>query len=77
MFYVKAEIVEGVTIQAEVTHENVYNRCPKCGAETPVDLADIATDGELDLYGTAVYCKECSEKVMVRRGKGNTDGQSG
>ena len=32
---------------------------------------------ELDLYGTAVYCKECSEKVMVRRGKGNTDGQSG
>ena len=70
MFYVKAEIAEGVTIQAEVTHENVYNRCPKCGAETPVDLADIATDGELDLYGTAVYCKECSEKAWLGAGRG-------
>ncbi len=77
MFYVKAEIADGVTIQAEVTHENVFNVCPRCGAETPVDLADIVTDGHLDLYGTAVYCKECSEKVMARRKKGSTDGQRG
>ena len=48
MFYVKAEIADGVTIQAEVTHENVFNVCPRCGAETPVDLADIVTDGHLD-----------------------------
>ena len=30
-----------------------------------------------DRYGTAVYCKECSEKVMARRKKGSTDGQRG
>lgn len=67
MFYVKAEIADGVTIQAEVTHENVFNRCPRCGAEVAVDLAEIVTDDGLDLYGTALYCDECARAVRDDR----------
>lgn len=63
MYYVKAEIAEGVTIRAEITDENVFNQCPKCGAEVTVDLAEIVTDNGLDLYGTAMYCDECGEAV--------------
>lgn len=59
MYYVKAEIAEGVTIRAEITDENVFNQCPKCGAEVAVDLAEVVTENGLDLYGTAMYCDEC------------------
>lgn len=61
MFYVKTKIAEGVTIRAEITGENVFTTCPGCGIEHQVDLAEMVDSrGGLDLYGTAVYCAECS-----------------
>jgi ssDNA-binding Zn-finger/Zn-ribbon topoisomerase 1 len=38
-------------------------RCPKCGCEVPVDLAEILSDGVSDLFGTAVCCAECSKEA--------------
>ncbi|MGO5028237.1 hypothetical protein [Candidatus Agathobaculum pullicola] len=45
-----------------ICDNNVYTRCPVCGREHPVDLMDILAGGDCDLYGTVVYCEECSCK---------------
>ena len=58
MFYVKAE--NGNKI--EITDENVVTTCPGCGREHMVDLGKILSDGTSDLFGTSVYCVECSKR---------------
>ena len=62
MFYVKAEISNGITIKAEIA-DNVFTLCPKCGQEHPVDLSEIFHDGDVDLYITQVFCAECSARI--------------
>ena len=68
MFYVKSEIGDGITLHTEINSENVYTVCPGCGAEHAVDLVDILSSGNADLYSTAVYCHKCS----VKRAQGCT-----
>ena len=55
MFYLKHK---GKRLLIE--SDNVYTTCPVCGKEHVVDLQDVLGDGNGDLYGTAVYCKECN-----------------
>lgn len=59
MFYVKADVANGVSIKAEINSENVFNLCPICGKECPADLADAVTEDGLDLYHTAICCDGC------------------
>ena len=67
MFYVKAELAEGISINVDITDENVFNICPVCGAECQVDLVGVIKDGEdFDLYGSAIYCQECTQKKLHR-----------
>ena len=68
MFYIKTELPDGKTVKTEVTDENVFTRCPGCGDEVSVDLAELFSDSESDLYGTAVYCDECSRKIRSKGG---------
>ena len=68
MFYVKERLNDAVEVNVEITDENVFTRCPGCGDEVCVDLAELFSDGESDLYGTAVYCKECSQKIRNKGG---------
>ena len=63
MFYVKETIGESMEVVVEINEGNVYCRCPRCGAEMHVDLSKLAGDKEFDLYGTSLYCAECSRKV--------------
>ncbi len=63
MFYVKTQLNEETALTTEITDENVFTRCPRCGSEIAVDLADILSDGEGDLYGTAVLCDACVRKL--------------
>lgn len=63
MFYVKTKINEETTIATELTDENVFTICPECGKEFEIDLYDVFSDGG-DLYGTAIYCAECSAKII-------------
>lgn len=63
MFYVKANLNDEVEIKVEINSDNVFNNCPRCGRETNVDLSDMG-NGEWDLYGTQVFCEECTEKTM-------------
>lgn len=52
---------------------NVYTICPECGREHAVDLQEILEGGSADLYGTAVYCEECSaRREAVRQGPDST-----
>ena len=67
MVYVKEKLSDSAEINIGIHDENVFCRCPKCGCEVLVDLAEILSDGVSDLFGTSVYCAECSKEV--RNGK--------
>lgn len=64
MFYVKENLSNAAELTVEITDENVFCRCPQCGCEVQVDLVEVFENGMLDLYGTAVYCDDCSKKIM-------------
>jgi hypothetical protein len=66
MFYIKTRINDETTILTEITDENVFTRCPDCGEEFSVDLVEMIQSGG-ELFGTAVYCLECSEKIISRK----------
>jgi hypothetical protein len=68
MFYVKEKLTGAVEVSIEISDENVFTRCPGCGDEVSIDLAKLFSDGESDLYGTAVYCDECSRKIRSKGG---------
>ncbi len=64
MFYVKEQFNETVVVSTEINDKNVFCHCPHCGVEVQVDLAEVFADGDVDLFGTAVLCGECSKKLM-------------
>lgn len=66
MFYIKERIHGGVEVKIDITDENVFCRCPRCGSEVAVDLEDVLSSGG-DLYGTSVFCDKCAEKMMRKR----------
>lgn len=57
MFYMKCK-----GRKLEVTEDSVFTRCPICGKEFPVDIAELLSGGDVDLYGTSIYCPECAER---------------
>lgn len=69
MFYVKEKMSDVAEMTIEITDENVYCTCPKCGVEVSVDLAEVLKDGDSDLFSTAVCCADCSRKI--RKGELN------
>ena len=59
MFWMKDTNGKNLNIE----ENNVFTSCPICGKEHPVDLQTVlSTDG--DLYGTQVYCPDCSAKRL-------------
>lgn len=65
MFYVKERLNDTMEVTIEITDENVFCHCPMCSTEVSVDIAEILSDGESDLFGTAVFCDECGKKVRA------------
>ncbi|MCW6665287.1 hypothetical protein NHG32_06295 [Aerococcaceae bacterium NML191219] len=63
MFYIKQKLGQDLEIKVDIHDENVFTRCPYCGMEIAVDLVEVLSDGESDLYSTAVVCATCAEKV--------------
>lgn len=55
MFYLKHK-----GRKLEIREDNVYTICPGCGKEHHVDLVDILSLENSDLYGTTVYCPDCT-----------------
>lgn len=73
MFYVKEQLTDAMEISIEINDENVYCRCPICGDEVQVNLAEVFADGEIDLLGTSVMCDECSKEWWKKRGETGGD----
>ena len=71
MFYIKTKLPDGKTTKTEITDENVFTRCPECGREMTVDLAELFSDGEGDMFSTGVICADCTEKRMEKHGDFN------
>ena len=67
MFYIKTKQHSGKMVSTEITDENVFTRCPECGREMPVDLAEIFADGEGDLFSTQVLCAACTKASTESR----------
>ena len=67
MFYIKTKQHSGKMVSTEITDENVFTRCPECGREMPVDLAEIFADGEGDLISTQVLCAACAKRSVMSR----------
>ena len=67
MFYIKTKQYSGKTITTEITDENVFTRCPECGREMPIDLAEIFADGEGDLFSTQIFCAACTTGITESR----------
>ena len=63
MFYVKEKLNDTTAVSIGITDENVFCHCPMCGTEVSVDIAEILSDGESDLFSTAVFCDACGKKV--------------
>ena len=67
MFYVKEKVSDAMEVTIEIADENVFSRCPVCGEEVQVDIAELLSDGESDLFGTSVLCSDCTRKMMGGR----------
>ena len=47
----------------------VYNRCPRCGAETAIpEFWDMLAKGQIEIYSTGVNCSKCTQD-LIRSGK--------
>lgn len=64
MFYVREQLNDAMAVSVEINDENVFCTCPKCGCEVQVDLAEAFPDGNIDLFGTAICCADCSKEAM-------------
>lgn len=62
MFYIKTKLPSGKVVRTDITDENVFTSCPGCGRELPVDLAELFSDGEGDLFSTNIFCAACTTK---------------
>lgn len=62
MFYVKTKLNENTAIMIDITDDNVFTKCPDCGNEVQVELDDYVGDEEFELYGSFVFCPECSKR---------------
>lgn len=72
MFYLKTKLATGKVIKTDITDENVFTRCPDCGRELPIDLVEVFSDGEGDLFSTSIVCSTCTRKRTEQ--SSHTDG---
>ena len=59
MFYVKKSLGEDAGIRIDITDDNVFCRCSKCGCEVQVDIVEVIKE-TVDLYGTEIFCDVCA-----------------
>lgn len=63
MFYLKTNDCTRI----EITDQNIFTTCPECGKEFHVDLMELVHGlDSFDLYGTQVFCDECSQKMHAK-----------
>ncbi|NEW66066.1 hypothetical protein H1220_04425 [Carnobacteriaceae bacterium zg-84] len=63
MFYIKQKVGNDLELTIDIHDENVFTRCPYCGVEFSVDLAEVLSEKDSDLFSTAVVCTACTKKL--------------
>ena len=69
MFYIKSKAPDGRAVKSEITDENVFTKCPECGRELAVDLGEVFSEGEGDLFSTNIICSRCTVRELADRAK--------
>ena len=67
MFYLKTKLANGKVVKTDITDENVFTCCLECGRELPIDLVEVFSDGEGDLFSTSIICSACTKKRSEKR----------
>ena len=67
MFYLKTKLANGKVVKTDITDENVFTCCLECGRELPIDLVEVFSDGEGDLFSTSIVCSTCTKKRAEKR----------
>ena len=70
MFYVKETMGDAVEVNIEINDENVFCRCHIVVLRYRW-IAAILSDGDSDLFGTAVLCENCTRRIMGGEMDGN------
>ena len=65
MFYVKEQLGDTVEVSIEINDENVFCRCPSCGSEVQVDLAEVFSDGDGDLFVRAATFGNTAQRFPI------------
>lgn len=67
MFYVRARLADDVSVEIDITGENVFTSCADCGAEIRADLDElIGLDGFS--MSSALCCEACSARRLAEGG---------
>ena len=67
MFYLKTKLANGKVVKTDITDENVFTCCLECGRELSIDLVEVFSDGEGDLFSTSIICSACTKKRSEKR----------
>ena len=70
-YYVKGKASNGEEVTIGIEDDCVFTTCPVCGKEHTVDLVELAASGDFDLYGSAIYCPECADKLIHSKRAGS------
>ena len=66
MFYVKTKLNDDSVLEVDITRDNVFCRCPLCGAEVQINLEDdYIGDKDFSVQNSEVACEKCSRKVLA------------
>ena len=60
MFYVKTKLNDDSVLEVDITRDNVFCRCPICGAEIQVHTDRCIADADFN----EPPCEDCGRKVM-------------
>lgn len=66
MIYIKTKLDSGEEVRIELTDENTYAICPRCGREHSIVLSEFFQCEGFDL-DCEIYCVKCSTERELER----------
>lgn len=65
MLYIK-EVKNGGIVRTDITQNNVYAKCSKCGHEFRVDLASLFRANSENPYTAEITCPKCTAEFFAK-----------
>ena len=61
IIFAKGKVKDGSIVNAELSAENIYSLCGKCGKEMRIDICEFTQEGCFEPDNSQMYCPECSK----------------